>query len=372
METLKILVMNWRDIAHPGAGGAEVHVHEVAKRWVKLGHEVTLLCGKYDGCKEDDEIDGVEIIRRGGPYTVYLHAMKEYLLNLRKRGYDIVIDDINGVPFFTPIYVKRPKIAIMHHLVKDIFFKELPWHKAVLGYTAEKTIPLIYRNTPFIAVSESTREDLVKFGIPEENITIIYDGLDHEVYKPNPHSKSQYPHIVYIGRVKQYKNLTHLLRAMKIIVDQKKLDNVKLTIAGRGEYEELKKMVNDLEISDYMELLGEISENEKVELLNKAWIYVTTSTREGWGLTVIEANACGTPAIAFNVPGLRDSIVDGETGLLVPYGDVEALANAIIKVSSDEGLREKLSRNAIEWAKQFSWKKTAEEFLKIVEGIVVG
>ena len=127
--------------------------------------------------------------------------------------------------------------------------------------------------------------------------------MDHEVYKPNPHSKSPYPHVVYIGRIKQYKSLADLLRAMKIIVDAKQLNDVKLTIAGRGDFEELKKVVNDLEINGYVELLGEVSHNEKVELFNRAWIYVTTSAREGWGLTVIEANACGTPAVAYNVLG---------------------------------------------------------------------
>ena len=372
METLKILVMNWRDITHPQAGGAEAYIHEASKRWVKWGHEVTLLCGKYDGCKEDDEIDGVEIIRRGGPFTVYLHAVKEYLLNLRKRNYDIVIDDINGVPFFTPLYVRKPKIAVMHHLVKDIFFKELPWHKAVLGYTAEKTIPLIYRNTPFIAVSESTMEDLVKFGILKENVNVICNGIDQGVYKPNPHSKSPHPHIIYLGRIKQYKNLDHILRTMKLIVDSNKLDDVKLTIAGRGDYQELERAVAELSLDGHVDILGEVSDSKKIELYNNAWIYTSASSREGWGLTLTEANACGTPAIAYRVPGLKDSIIEGETGLLVPFGDIDALADGIMRVLSDDGLREELSRNAIKWAKRFSWERAAEEFFNIVEKVSLG
>ena len=364
---MKILIMNWRDITHPQAGGAEAHIHEAVKRWVKWGHEVTLLCGRYEGCKEDDEIDGVGIIRRGGPFTVYLHAVKEYLWNLRKRNYDVVIDDINGVPFFTPLYIRRPKIAIMHHLVKDIFFKELPWHKAIFGYIAEKTLPLIYHNTPFIAVSRSTKEDLVRFGIPEENVDVVYNGIDNGVYRPNPHSKSPYPHIVYLGRIKQYKNLDHLLRAMKIIVDSNKLDDVKLTIAGRGDYQELEHVVAELGISEYVTLFGEVSDSKKIELYNNAWISASMSTREGWGLTVIEANACGTPAIAYNVPGLSDSIVDGETGLLVPFGDVKALAESILRVLTVDRLRSRLSSGAIEWAKKFDWEQMAKEVLRVVE-----
>lgn len=370
MESLKILVMNWRDITHPQAGGAEVHIHEIAKRWVKWGHEVTLLCRKYKGCKEDDEIDGVEIIRRGGPYTVYLHAIKEYMWNLRKRNYDIVIDDINGVPFFTPIYVRKPKIAIIHHLIKDIFFKELPRHKAVLGYTAEKTIPLIYHNIPFIAVSESTMEDLVKYGIPEENVNVIYNGIDQGVYKPNPHSKSPHPHIVYLGRIKKYKNIVHLLKAMKLIVDSTKLDDVKLTIAGRGDYQELERTVENLGLGGYVKLLGEVSNSKKIELYNNAWIFVSSSSREGWGLTVIEANACGTPAVVANVPGLKDVVVDGETGLLTPFGDVDALAKAVVRVLTKDELRKRLSRGAVDWVRQFTWDRCSRELMNILEAVI--
>lgn len=367
METLKILVMNWRDITHPQTGGAEVHISEVSKRWVKSGHEVTLLCGKYQDCKEDDMIDGIEIIRKGGPYTVYIHAMKEYFWDLRKRNYDIIIDDINGVPFFTPIYIRRPKIAIMHHLVKEIFFKELVWSKAILGYTAEKMIRQIYREIPFVAVSENTKEDLIKFGIPKENVSVVYSGVDHDVYKPYFYPKSPYPLVVHIGRVKRYKNLDHLLKAVKIIIDLKKIKKFKLIIAGRGDFDELKREVAELGISKYVTILGEVSDTEKIELLNRAWIYVTTSSREGWGLTVIEANACATPAIAYEVPGLRDSIIPGKTGLLVPYGDVKALSSEILRVLIDEGLREKLFRGAVDWASRFNWAQTASETLKVMK-----
>lgn len=362
--------MNWRDITHPYAGGAEVHIHEVAKRWVSWGHEVTLLCGKYEGCKEDDEIDGIEIIRRGGPYTVYLEAMKEYLWRLRKRGYNCVIDDINGVPFFTPIYVNGPKVAIMHHLVKTIFFEELPWYKAVIGSTAEKTIRAIYHNTPFIAVSESTKDDLVDAGIPNRNINVVYNGVDYENYKPSPHTKSPYPHVVYIGRVKHYKNVDHIIRAMKLILDAKVLDGVKLTIAGKGDFKKLKKLAVELGIKEHVKFLGEVAEKAKVTLFDKAWVYVTASSREGWGLTVTEANACRTPAVAYEVPGLRESITHGETGLLVESGNIPALSEAILQVLQDEGLRHRLSENAWKSAQKFSWDRTAEEFVKVLELVV--
>ncbi|MFX0212390.1 MAG: glycosyltransferase family 4 protein, partial [Candidatus Hodarchaeota archaeon] len=206
-----------------------------------------------------------------------------------------------------------------------------------------------------------------EFGIPKDNVSVIYNGLDHELYKPNPILKSPYPHIVYLGRIKKYKNIVHLLRAMKSLVNLKQLSKVKLSIAGRGDYEELKKAVEELGLSNYVELLGEVSDLEKVKLYNKGWVYVSASSREGWGLTVIEANACGTPAIAYRVPGLRNTVIDGKTGLLVPHGDVRALGEAMLRMLTDDELRFRLSRGAIEWAKQFSWEWMAEEVLHIVE-----
>jgi glycosyltransferase involved in cell wall biosynthesis len=366
METLKILIMNWRDISHPKNGGAEVHINEVISRWVDWGHKVTLLCGKYEGCKEYDLIDGIEIIRKGGPFSVYICAMKEYLTSLMKNDYDYIIDDVNGVPFFTPLYVKKPIVAIMHHLVKDIFFRELSWYQAVFGYTSEKMIKKVYCETPFVTVSKNTKEELVKFGIPKKNTYVVYNGVDHDVYKPNLYQKSTFPLILHIGRVKKYKNIDHLLKAVKNIVESKNIENFKLVIAGRGDFRDVRRQVEEYGISEYVILLGEISEAKKVELLNKAWLFVSASSREGWGLTVIEANACGTPAVAYRVPGLSESIVDTETGFLVPYGEVEGLSKAIQHIVLNETLRKKLSESALNWAKQYDWNLTAEETLKVV------
>lgn len=371
METYKILVFNWRDTTHPQTGGAEVHISEISKRWVKWGHEVTLFCGKYLDCKEYDFIDGIEIIRKGGPFTVYINAIKEYLGNLIKNNYDVIIDDINGVPFFTPLYVKKPIVTVIHHLVKDIFFKELRYHKAIIGYLSENIIPYIYKNTPIITVSENTKTDLVNFGIPKKNINVIYNGIDHIRYRPNIYHKSSYPLLVYIGRVKKYKNINHILNAIKYLINQNLYicNNLKLIIAGRGNYNDIISKINHLGIYKYVTILGEISDDLKIELLNKAWVYITTSSKEGWGLTVIEANACGTPVISYKVPGLMESIIDDKTGILVPYGNVKLLSNAILKIISDNEYRDKLSRDAIKWAKNFNWIKTANETLKIIEKV---
>jgi glycosyltransferase involved in cell wall biosynthesis len=369
MKPLKILIFNWRDITHPWAGGAELQLHELAKRWVQYGHRITLFCGRYRGATSHDQIDGIEIIRRGGRFSVYLLAGWAYVTTLRKRKYDLIIDDINGIPWFTPIFTRRPKVALLHHFIKNIFFKELPLLLAVIGYSIETILPVIYRHTPTITVSESSQRDLIEAGIPEPNVAVVLNGVDHQVYKPCMHAKSPYPLILYLGRLRRYKNLDSLIRAMVAVL--KAVPAAKLSLVGTGGAErELKELTHALGLKDSVTFHGYVTEDEKVNFYQRAWLYVTTSEKEGWGLTVIEANACGTPAVAFDVPGLRDSIRDGQTGLLVEAGNIDALAASIVKLLKDEKLREVLSMAAIQYAQHFSWDKTAEEFLHVMEQVI--
>lgn len=371
MEGLNVLTFNWRDITNPLAGGAEIHIHQVLKRLVQWGHSATFFCGQYKGCKKKDEIDGIEIIRAGNQYTVYLAALKHYLQSLRKKPFDIIIEVINGIPFFTPIYVKKPKVAIIHHLVKDIFFKELPLFPAAIGFTAEKTIPLLYRELPIITGSESAKQELTKFGIPKKNITIIYHGIDNNFHEPPKYSKSPYPHILYLGRLKKYKSLEQLIIATKYIT--KELPSVKLSIAGKGDadYEnKLEKLTKDLNLDQNVTFHGFVDEKKKLELMQKSWVFVTVSEREGWGLTIIEANACKTPAIVTDVPGLKDAVKNNETGLIIPYGKPKILAKAIIKILTDNELRERISKEALEQSKQFNWNKSANKTLQIIRNTI--
>lgn len=368
MDRFNILIFNWRDITHPWAGGAELHIHEIAKQWVKHGHKVTLFCARYDGAKSFEELDGIEIMRKGGKFSVYLFAVWAYLTQLRKRNYDLIVDDINGIPWFTPVFTRKPKVAIVHHLVKDIFFTELPLLLALIGYSIEACLPFFYRKTPIITVSESSHREMVTAGIPEKHITIVNKGIDHRIYNPNGYSKSPFPHILYLGRLRDYKRLDLLIKVMPPIIQE--IPNVKLSIVGTGEAEDsLKTLTTDLRLDGSIAVYGYATEEEKVKFLQNAWLFVNPSEKEGWGLTIIEANACGTPAVAFDVPGLRDSIKDGQTGLLVAEGDSDALAVTIVKLLKDDTLRAELSMAALNYTQQFSWDKTAEEFMTVLERV---
>jgi glycosyltransferase involved in cell wall biosynthesis len=357
---MNILIFNWRCWKHPWAGGAENYLHEISKRLVRDGHMVTWFVSSGEGLKEREVLDGIAIIRKGGRFSVYIHAFITYIMELRSGDFDVIVDDINGVPFFTPLFVRKRKIAIIHHLVKGIFFKELPFYSAVLGWLSERMIPIVYKRTKFVTVSESSKRELEEFGIAD--IEVVYNGVD--MVQSGNSDKNLRPAIIFLGRLKRYKRIDLLIKAYKIVSER--VPETELWIVGDGDHrKELEQLAGEMKIK--ADFSGYVDEATKAKLLREAWVFVITSEKEGWGVTVIEANACGTPCIAYDVPGLRDSIIDEETGILVRAdGDVEDLAEAIIMVLEDDELRETLSKNALEYAKRFSWDISAEMFERVL------
>ncbi|HUN01918.1 MAG TPA: glycosyltransferase, partial [Niabella sp.] len=367
---LNILIYNWRDTKHVWAGGAEVYVHELAKRWVAEGNNVTIFCGN-DGENERHEIiDGVSVIRRGGLYTVYLWAVLYYLLRLRGK-YDLIVDSENSMPFFTPLFARIPKIGLIHHVHSDIILKELKLPitripAAVVAKYVESTLmPVLYRNVQMVTVSESSKKDMEKLGFGKNKpIQIINPGIDLDVLKPGPKSKE--PTLLYLGRLKPYKSIDTLIKAADEL--RETIPNLKVKIAGFGESrKDLERLTKKLGLQKYVEFLGRVSETDKVRLLGEAWVFVQPSTFEGWGISVLEANACGTPIVASRVPGLIDSVKNPSTGYTVKVKDEKAFAKAIAKLLNDNDLREKFSDNSIKWAEQFNWEVKSQEFMKLIE-----
>jgi glycosyltransferase involved in cell wall biosynthesis len=358
---MKILIFNWRDIKNPEAGGAEVFTHENAKRWVKNGNEVTLFTSEFKGCDNKEVIDGVRIIRAGTKYSVYRKAKGYYKRYFSKEGFDVVIDEINTRPFLTPKFVNKGEkiIALIHQLAREYWWYETPFPIDFMGYYfLENKWLRNYGDIPTVTVSESTKRDLLDLGF--KNVMVVPEGLN---FKPpdNANKKEENPVVIYVGRLKRAKRPDHAIKAFEMV--KKEMPEAHLWIVGDGY---LRK---DLEngACDGVTFFGYVSEREKIELLSKAWVLVNPSVREGWGINIIEANACGTPCIAYDVPGLRDSIIDEETGILVEEnGNVKRLAETMMRVLEDKELREKLSTNALMHSKSFSWHKSAVEFLKAI------
>lgn len=362
-NNLNILIFNWRDTKHRWAGGAEVYIQELAKRWVKDGNRVTLFCGNGTKRKRNEKIDGVKIIRRGGFYMVYVWACLYYIFKFRGE-YDVIIDCENGIPFFTPLYLKIPTFLLIHHVHQEVFRKSLKAPFATLATFLETTVmPFIYKNIQVITVSPSSKEEILRHKLTKAEPIVIYNGVDLKKFKPG--KKNKKPLILYVGRLQYYKSLHIFIKAAKVILN--KIPEAQFVIAGEGEQrKKLEKYARIMGISEGIKFLGRVTERQKISLFQKAWVFVNPSFMEGWGLTTIEAAACGTPAVASNVPGLRDSILNPHTGFLVPYGKSDKFAEKILKLIENERLRNRLSRKAIKWSSQFTWEKSAAAFYSVI------
>ena len=367
---MKILALNWNDLKNPYGGGAEVHLEELLRRLQSYGHEVTLFCAGFPNCLSEETIEGIKIIRRGNRYNFNLIAPFHLRKLTKKNKFDLLIEDINKIPFYTPLYLNLKTLVVVPHLFATTVFQEINFVLGMYIFLAERPLVAVYKGRPFNVISESTADDLVARGISKEDISVIHCGIDSELYKYDP-SVTRYdkPTILYLGRIKKYKSIQHLILAFKSV--KEKVPEAQLMIVGNGDYlEPLKILVNDLGLTGEVEFPGFVTSEDKVTRMRKAHVAVLPSLKEGWGLTNIESNSVGTPVIAADVPGLRDSVKDGETGFLFEHGNIDQLSEQLIRILTDQALQEKLRRGALEWAANFSWDKAARKFENIIFSMV--
>jgi glycosyltransferase involved in cell wall biosynthesis/O-antigen/teichoic acid export membrane protein len=355
----RVLVVNWRDVQHPDAGGAETFVHEVARRWVEQGDEVTLLSSGFQGGHMSTEIDGVRIRRLGRLRTGSFHALVQREL-ARISGFDVVIESVNTIPFLTPVWRRRlPRtLALVHQLAVDVWDAELPRPMAGLGRRVERTLLQLYRNAPVVAVSQSTRADLLALGF--SNVGVVPPGRD-EPPDVRDIPKEPVPTFLFVGRLAANKRPGHAIEAFGAI--KRELPLARLWVVGAGP---LERELTDAAPRD-VTFFGRVSRRELFERMARAHGLLVPSVREGWGLVVIEANSVGTPAVGYDVAGLRDSIRAGETGLLAAAGDPESLAANAVSLVGDVRQYGALRRAAIEWADRFSWDATAAQLMSAAE-----
>jgi glycosyltransferase involved in cell wall biosynthesis len=358
---LRILWLNWRDIRNPEAGGAEVLTHEIARRLIeKYNYHITLFTSNFQRGSPGENIDGISIIRDGGKFTVYAKAKNHYMTH--KDDYDIVIDEINARGFLTPKFIKeKPILALIHQISPEVIMYEMPFPLNFIGrYYLEKKWLSYYKDVPTVTVSQSSKKELEAQGF--RNVFLVPEGISISPPDTMPEKESD-PTVVFIGRLKKHKLPHHAIQAFCII--KKQFPNAKMWVIGQGYLRSKLERLNVRDTTFY----GYVSDAQKYELLSRAHLTLTPAIREGWGLVVVESNAMGTPVIAYDVPGLRDSVQDGQTGILVKQKSPSSLAFSAISLLEDPVLLKRFSMNAIAFSKQFNWEKTTYLFKEILEKI---
>ncbi len=361
----RILVLNERDPRHPKAGGAETHVAEIFARLAESGYEVTWAASSFRGCATRERIDGIEVWRLGNLARYYPTVAWTCARETRRGRFDVVVECLNKVPFFAPLYSAAPVLALCHHLFGETAFSQVAWPVAAAVWLAERPIPAVYRHQRFVAISESSRDDLVRRGIPTEQIRVSHCGIRAPHLGPPP-IRERKTRVVYVGRLEAYKRVDVLLRAMARVRDV--VPAADFVVIGRGsERARLEALARELGLEASTHFTGFISDDERDAFLAQARVCACASEKEGWGLTVIEANALGTPVVASDAPGLRDSVQHGETGLLVTPGDVGAFATRITELLVDDALAQRLSDRALAWSRGFEWDLAAYEMVEEIE-----
>lgn len=361
---MRILILNWRDIKNPQGGGAEILTHEMAKRWAKWGHQVIQISAGFPGAEKEESIEGVKIIRLGRWWNVHLFAFFYYWRNLREKV-DIIVDEVHWTPFFSVLYSRKKIVLLVCEVANKLFFKVFPYPLAVIGRLIEKIYLYLYKDMATLVISPSTKKDLIKEGFKEEKITIIPMGLSTPKNLKIYHRERK-PTVIYLGRINKQKGIEDAIAAFNLV--KQKLPQSQFWIVGSGKKEYVQKIKNkitDLKLPS-VKFFGFVSEREKYRLLSKAHLLVVPSFHEGWGLIVPEAGFVGTPAIVYNVAGLRDVVQNNYNGKVVATNPQD-MARACLTLLSDSNRYQNYCLNAQKLAKKYNWEVTAQIALKFLK-----
>jgi glycosyltransferase involved in cell wall biosynthesis/O-antigen/teichoic acid export membrane protein len=356
---LHILVLADRDWTHPQTGGNGANIWNQVSRWVAWGHRVTVVAGTYPGAAAFEQVSPqIAIHRMGGRATVFPRAIWSVLRGVG-RDADVVLEVINGITFLTPLWLRKPRVALVHHVHRELYIGEFGRKGHALAWILE-TLPLryLYRHTRFLTISRSARDDLVRVGIPRDQITVSYLGVDRGRYQRG--TRAEEPRLIYVGRLKAYKRIELVLDVLEAV------PGAQLDIVGDGDHREaLEAEIGRRGIAERVVMHGHVSEERKVELYGRAWVSLTASSSEGWSLTVMEAALCGTPSGAMAIGGLPESVVDGETGVLAH--DTDELKRRVGQVVQRPELREQMGAAAERRALTFTWDRSARAYLEVIE-----
>jgi glycosyltransferase involved in cell wall biosynthesis len=365
---MKILILSWRGPGHPLAGGAEQVTWEYAKGWTKAGHQVTLFTSGIDGANESENIDGIQVIRRGDQFFGVKLAAVYWYFAINRSKFDLIVDEFHGLPFFSPVWSgNTKKIGFIHEIAQKVWDLN-PWPfplnkvAAFLGKLGEPWIfKLFYHHIPFLTVSESTKKDLEHWGV--RKIEVVKNGVLLPTKLPKI-IKNKDLTLVYLSAIAKDKGIEDALKAFKMVLQV--IPEVRFLVMGKGYPEYLRVLKK---ICPEAQFLGFVEEEEKFKVLSRSHFLIFPSVYEGWGLVVIEAAAVGTPTIGYDVAGVRDSVVNRKTGLLVPAMNIQALVKTVLSTNIESLEYKKMCDNAILHSKRFDWNQSVKKSLKFINSL---
>ena len=373
---MKILILNWRGLSHPQVGGAEIRLFQVYSRLVAKGHKVRLHCSGFDGGSDFETLKGIEVFRHGGDSFFQLQCIIKLRSWIREYEPDIVVEDFNKLPFFSKLLHGQPKLIQVHHLWKKSIFKESNFAVALLVWTMEQSLRFFYHRVPFCSVSESTTKELHEYSINPKKVTTIHNGFQWDWLEDNQDELGQEfmpslvkPYFIWLGRLQRYKGIDDAIDGFEKFCEDDGIHD--LYIAGSGpDASRLKEKVKLSKVRNRIHFLGYVDEITKFKWIKHAKALIQTSYKEGWGLTVIEANSVNTIVVANNAPGLVDSVQDKKTGFLYDFGDSDSLAEKLTYIVENPEELSSLEEQAFLWAKNFTWDRCALETEKLISEII--
>lgn len=366
---MNILILNWKDIKHPTSGGAEIVTFEHARRWIKAGHSVTWLSSSFKNAAKKEIIDGIEVNRFGNIYQIYLYAPFFYLFGGRK--FDFVIDEVHGIPFFTPLYVRKPTLVLIHEVAGEIWNYMYSFPFNYLGHALERFYLFLYRNKDFWTDCNATIDELVSFGI-KRRACVSIPCPSNALVIDKPVDKKEPLTFVSVSRIVKMKGIEEVIKAFALI--NQKFPNSKLLIIGGGEKKYInflkKEIVSKNNISKKVEFMGYVDDKEKLSILRKSFLLLHASVKEGWGIVVIEAASQSTPSVVYDVPGLNESVKNNLTGVVLRKNSPEEMANAVFRLIGQKNTYRKYQKNCLKWAKSLNWDNESKRSLKLINRII--
>ena len=360
----RVHVLAWRDLDDADAGGSEVHADHFMRRWAAAGLDVTHRTSHAIGLPATAERNGYHVVRRGSRYSVFPRAIVRELAD--RRSYDALVEIWNGVPWFSPVWCRKPRITFLHHVHGPMWDQILPGPLASVGRALEARLaPPFYRRTLTLTPSEATRDELLALKFRPERVVAVNNGVE-EVFQPGG-TRAERPTVVSVGRLAPVKRQDHLID--QAVIAKRRVPELQLVIVGEGPLRPvLEDRIEQHGAHDWITLAGKVEHEDLVDWYRRAWVVSSASLAEGWGLTLTEAAACGTPSVATDINGHRSSVVDGVTGVLAP---LERLGDALADVLLDEQRRAALTDAALARARTLTWEASATGVLKGLHGQVM-